>query len=164
MGLGLIAIAGSALYVHDAAQVAEAQPTFASIDSVGPSLGAEPTGTVVALDDANGLVLEYDFADKNALIADNVLGGVAVPPGFRATIYDTTIASSGAFFLSFFDADTAPRHLAEGASAITETYDNCSGEPVPLLLQAEPYGQDDFSTQSELTLRYYITFELLSEC
>ncbi len=164
MGMALLLTIGFSAYMRDAAAVAEAEPLRPQeAATIAPT--SVSGSSVKALEDEDGLVLHYKFNDQRLLVATDVLHNVAVPPGFRATIYVTNIDSSGTYFLSFFDADLPARNLAQDQGSVTETYDNCSDSPVPLMFSAQPYGNHYFtSTESELTVRYYITFELLSQC
>ncbi|MCP4444704.1 MAG: hypothetical protein GY811_05065 [Myxococcales bacterium] len=126
-----------------------------------------PRGTVEILRRDVGVTLEFDFVNETSLDGSYILDGATVPPGWQATISVFKEGSSGPFFLSLFGegSNLPSRHLGGDQQTLTVVQDNCTREPMPLELIATPYGHHNAdSTRSNLTIRYQVTLELVSDC
>jgi hypothetical protein len=167
LGLGLVAVAGASFYMHSSAQVATAALTVHQTPT-DQIIVDNTFGDVQLVENGDGLTMKFSFnGQEGALDAGYLLEGAMVPPGWRATVNVYNLGASGAFALSFFgdEANLPPRHLSHDQGTLTVQHDNCSSEPLPLAISATPYGVQEFDSEnSNLTLRYRVTLELVNEC
>lgn len=171
LGLGLVAVAGASLYMHTSAKVVQAHPNEKLYPHMHPGSDGLPdktSGDVQLVENGDGLTMKFNFNGQDgALDAGYLLEGAMIPPGWRATVNVYNLGASGAFALSFFgdEANLPPRHLSHDQGTLTVQHDNCSSEPLPLAISATPYGVQEFDSEnSNLTLRYRVTLELVNEC
>ncbi len=163
--LGALAIA-TAMWPTEMAQSAQTHALAPAPGHAQMPLQARPSTARIAElrpDDGEGLLIDLQFHNGQAVDASYLLNAVVLPRGWRATITATLINADEAIFVQAnpgYSPEDTPRQLSASNPSVVFEQSNCTRFEMPLQLLATPYANPEGSAR----LRYQVKLELNATC